>query len=401
MWLSRLSFIKILPGSKEKERIQSMDLFRGFAVVTMMMVNYLGQFRCMPWAFKHHPWGLSFADTVAPYFLFAVGMGYRLGFLHTVKKGGIWRARRAALRRYLILIIIGIVIYGIDFDVRDPMDALRDLIQRDMWDALVDIGFAGILALPFMQLGTIALVGAAMGYCSFYQALYSYTGYGEWTMARSIDGGPLGPLSWVVPLLLGAVAFDWLKRDKPGRTATKSIMTGILLIGLGWWLSRFWGFSQKGMTASYAIISTGICFVVFASFHVYDWTREWKGARLTVILGGVGVMGLGWWLYVPWGAPPGEMTMSGSVISTGISCIVLTTFCLVANAAKIKVLDLVPFGKNPLLLYIFHFLLIFTVGEWVPKDSPVIVAIASFGALYVICYLVASTLARKNYYLRI
>ena len=60
-----------------------------------------------------------------------------------------------------------------------------------------------------------------------------------------------------------------------------------------------------------------------------------------------------------------------------------------------------PFGKNPLLLYILHYLLIFTVGLLVPKDGPAFVAIASFGGLYGACYLVARMLARKNYYLRI
>ena len=212
------------------KRIPSLDALRGYAIFGMILVNYLGGFAVMPEAFKHHreladwpPFGHSYADTIAPLFVFVVGIGFRLSFQRRVDKMGLWPARRAAIVRYCTLILVGYVIYGYEF--------------QWIWDALVDIGFAGLLALPFILMGLRGRLIAAFGYLVLYQVIYmspqfwtGFTGflnllpawgewvrwpgmmdfatYGEWTMNKSIDGGPFGPLSWVFCLLLGTVAYD-------------------------------------------------------------------------------------------------------------------------------------------------------------------------------------------------
>ena len=119
------------------KRKLSIDQFRGFAIFGMILVNYLNHFEVIPETFKHPHYGMTFANTIAPFFLIAVGMGYRISFVNMVNRAGRQAAVLHAIKRYLILIVIGIVLYGPNLRV-------------DIWDALVDIGFAGLLSLPFI-----------------------------------------------------------------------------------------------------------------------------------------------------------------------------------------------------------------------------------------------------------
>ena len=291
------------------KRIQSIDQLRGYAIFGMILVNYLGKFPAIPEAFKHHrdlgdypPFGFSYADTVAPLFMFVVGMGFRLSFQRHVDTNGLWPARGAAIKRYTILILLGTLLYGSEF--------------QWIWDALVDIGFAGLLALPFILGKGPTRMVVAVAYMVLYQFLYmspqfwthcitlqenlppwaswfhlsqvtDFTTYGEWTINKSIDGGPLGPISWVFCLLLGTIAYD-LMATKGTRTIFKGcIAWGIGLCALGYLLRLQWGdfktpwyFTQYGMSAPYPIASTGLCFLTLALFY---FTADIKGFNVPTL----------------------------------------------------------------------------------------------------------------------
>ena len=182
----------------QKERILSLDQFRGFAIFGMILVNYLGYFDAIPETMKHPHYGMTFANTIAPFFLIAVGMGFRMSLKNRIAKYGRRNSYMTAIKRYLILIIIGIVLYG-----PDPVCS--------MWDALVDIGFAGLLTLPFILSKKWIRIVLAFLYLVIYQSLFAFTGYGEWTMRYSIDGGPIGVLSWASILFFGTVLMDDLE----------------------------------------------------------------------------------------------------------------------------------------------------------------------------------------------
>jgi len=93
-------------------RIASLDQFRGWAIFSMVLVNFLGEYRSMPETLRHHDWGLSYADVCVPAFLFAVGVAYRLTFLRRMRRDGIWAARWAAVKRNLVLLLVALFLYG-------------------------------------------------------------------------------------------------------------------------------------------------------------------------------------------------------------------------------------------------------------------------------------------------
>ncbi len=259
-------------------RLASLDQLRGYAIFGMILVNYLGDFRVMPEILKHHSDSMSYADTIAPLFMFVVGMGFRLSFLRNLRKMGIWRARWIALRRYVGLTIFGICFYGVaEYKV-------------GWWDALVDIGFAGILAIPVIERSASVRVAAAAGCMGIFQFLFSRMGYGNWLMNNSMDGGPLGPLSWAFPLLMGTLACDFMATQNPRKIIVHSLAWGVGLSVAGWVLcapwpgvKEFWFFTQKGMTAPYAVYSTGLSFLVFLFFYLVCDVGGFRFPQLSVL----------------------------------------------------------------------------------------------------------------------
>ncbi len=311
-------------------RIAAIDQARGYAILGMILVNVLGHFDCIPWMLKHHREGFSYADTIAPLFIFIVGMGFRLSFMRRVERDGLSRARRDALRRYLILCGLGLL-YGF-FD-----------LKVSVWDALLDIGMAGILALPFMHLGVSARLAAGTCMLALYQALFSLVGYGAWVMTESINGGPLGPLSWAFILLAGTVAWDLVASARPSRIMVGCVAGALVFAAAGWalrapWpgLKPFWPFTQYGMSAPYPVYSTGLCLLTVLAFY------------------------------------------------------------LLCDQGKLRLPHLTVLGHNPLAVYILQAVLALVTGVIVPQGAPWPAALGSFLAVYLVCYCVALWLFRTG-----
>jgi predicted acyltransferase len=320
-------------GIIARTRIVSLDQFRGFAIFGMILVNYLGFFEKIPETMKHPHYGMTFANTIAPFFLIAVGMGFRMSIKNRIIKYGRKNSYLTALKRYLILIIIGIVLYG-----PDPVCS--------MWDALVDIGFAGLLTLPFILSKKWIRIVLAFLYLVIYQCLFAFTGYGEWTMRYSIDGGPIGILSWASILFFGTVLMDNLEELPRSEFIKHSLTGGFLLMILGYILSllnpqELWQFSQRSMTMAYPLLAAGLSFIAFVFFY---WLNDIK---------------------------------------------------------KIEVPHLTLLGMNPLILYILQNVLIELHGEYLNKNSAVWIAMCGFIVIYLICFVVARYMHRNKFVLKI
>jgi predicted acyltransferase len=316
-----------------KPRIVSLDMFRGFAIFGMILVNYLGHFDVIHETFKHPRYGMTFANAIAPYFLFAVGMGLKMSLQRRIKKVGARKAYLHAIKRYIILIIIGIVVYG-----PDP--------KMDMWDALVDIGFAGLIVLPFIATSLRTRMIMAFVLLAIYQLLFMYTGYGEWTMPNSIDGGPLGPISWAAILVFGTIQMDYLEKYTGKLFITKSLILGVPLMMIGLALSylqpsELWEFSQRSMTVAYPLFASGLSIVTYALFYLLG--DLWK-----------------------------------------------------INIPHLKVL-----GYNPLIIYILQQILIEFYGGYLPRTALLWQAILGFVVIYGLCYLVARYLDRNKLIVKI
>src|SRR5438128_10619417 len=150
---------------KSSPRIVSLDQFRGYTVLGMLFVNFVGKFdvfdRILDGVFKHHNTYCSYADTIMPHFFFAVGFAYRLTLLKRLKVEGRQTAYARVVRRNLGLILLGVVLYHLDgrFDTWAELQSLgiigfmQTAFQRNVFQTLVHIGVTALWILPVIASG--------------------------------------------------------------------------------------------------------------------------------------------------------------------------------------------------------------------------------------------------------
>ncbi len=195
-------------AGENPQRLPVLDQLRGYAVFGMLLVNAKDLFHLEAAQLSHQRETFTYADTIAPLFLFVVGMGMRLSWLRRSSQVGDGPARMAMAKRFGLLVLIAFALYA-----------------GYLWDALMDIGLAGLLALPFIHRRGRIRIAAALGMVALYQALCLFTVYGSWVtravkfggdntpllvqllplhevlFEAALNGGPLGPLSWCMMLL--------------------------------------------------------------------------------------------------------------------------------------------------------------------------------------------------------
>jgi uncharacterized membrane protein YeiB len=222
-------------SAKPTQRIVSIDQLRGYAILGMLVVNYFGSFSLSWSQLQHHRGYMTYADTVAPLFVFVVGMAMRLSMGHRIDQVGLAGARRSAFKRYTLLVLIAFTLYA-----------------GYLWDALMNIGLAGLLAVMVIDKKPSDRVITGLLLLSAYQAIFSLTSYGGWLLGSvnyddetlpfifrliplgpelvkcNINGGPIGHWSWCLMLLCGTVAYDLMATRSAGK-----VVRGCLAWGAG------------------------------------------------------------------------------------------------------------------------------------------------------------------------
>ena len=149
-----------MPTSQHStNRINSLDQFRGYTVVGMLLVNFVGSYTATPQILKHSHDYCSYADTIMPHFLFAVGFAFRLTFERRVKKEGSRAAYLRMVRRLLGLVLLSVVIYPASrpAETWEQLTALplAELIgtalKREWFQTLMHIAATSLWILPWIR----------------------------------------------------------------------------------------------------------------------------------------------------------------------------------------------------------------------------------------------------------
>ncbi len=292
----------------QRERIVSLDQFRGYTVAAMFFVNFIGGFKVSaPPLLLHHNTYCSYADTIMPHFLFAVGFALRLVMLREVERHGRAAAIRRGLKRGIFLVLFGLVFYRLDGNYK-TWEELKELgilgfftdsFARQPLQALTHIGLTTLWILPVitLRLRSVVLFAVASGLLHLWlsHAFWYDSVYHDKHGLRGIDGGLLGFLTWTVCAAAGAAACDWRQKGAAKFLRPMCIWAVILMaagyaiscIGVGGPLAAppffapsgevdMWTMSQRAGSLSYLVFAAGFSLAVMALFVVLCDLRSFR-----------------------------------------------------------------------------------------------------------------------------
>lgn len=284
-------------------RLLSIDAFRGLAIVGMILVNNPGDWSSVYAPLLHAEWhGWTLTDLIFPFFLFIVGVVIPLA-LGSRLAGG---ARPGALvtraaRRALILIGLGLFLSGFPFALFGPRTLERLLEtwrfpgvlqriglcyfaasalfvaygsgQRD-WRrlrrtirlsiAVLLLGYWLLMILvPVPALESSGWVAPDLASKSDHLAGWidrQVFGSHLWVSAKVYDPeGLLSTLPAIATTLFGVLAGLWLRsRREPLEKLSQLLVSGCLLVALGYLWGLVFPINKALWTSSYAVFTAGI-----------------------------------------------------------------------------------------------------------------------------------------------
>jgi predicted acyltransferase len=311
-----------------RDHLASLDVFRGFAVAGMILVNNPGN-----WGSTFEPLthangnGCTFADLVFPSFVFILGAAMPFAFARRGTGGAGRGMSGRVLRRGFWLIALGLLL--------NVVAAAPDVAAMRLPGVLQRIALVYMLAAPLVivlrpswrlvvigvvALGHWALLSAPIGAVPPNQA-HDVAGaidraiFGRHLLSASGDPeGLLGTLPATASALLGSIAGDWLRRERSFAAGAAGLIAGGLaaaLAGMLW--AAALPLNKSLWTGSFMLFTGGIATLTLAACHLLAdqggarwWTQPfvWLGVNplaiyfLAELLGHV--LDLTWW---PAGAP--------------------------------------------------------------------------------------------------
>ena len=239
-------------------RINSIDAFRGLAILGMVLANYLAGVEWVPSFFKHAPdVGFTVIDLVAPMFIFAIGLTYGSSYRHRVRVDGAWNTVLHFITRFFAILGIGALLSAGEI-------ALGVDGQTINWGVLQAIGIAGLVTLLFIRVPAWERLLIGLALLAIYQVLLDSL----WlqTVLSSPHGGLQGSLSWSGMLIIASVFGDLFMRNKT-RLRWLTLFSLFLVsaaLALTFWLP----ISKNRVSLPYVLLTSGLSGLLFCGIHL-------------------------------------------------------------------------------------------------------------------------------------
>jgi predicted acyltransferase len=234
---------------KVENRLDTIDQFRGCAIILMALTHFLSRVVWIPaWLKNTKEFGFTPPDLIAAMFIFAIGLTYGLSFNRRLQRDGNWPTCVHFLRRSLALIGVGFLITP----------------EETHWGLFQMLGVAVFITLWVIRfpIWVRLIAGAALqiGYQIVLDTAHGSISY------QTIGSGFLWSLSWSAMLILATVLADLFHDPRYGRRACLGGASLALALGIlvSFWIpvSLVWG------TSSYILIALGGSGILFICF---DW----------------------------------------------------------------------------------------------------------------------------------
>jgi predicted acyltransferase len=371
------------PAAAPAPRLVSLDQFRGYTVLGMFLVNFVGSYaavRAVAPVLGHHHTYCSYADTIMPQFFFAVGFAYRLTFLRRHGTG----AYRHAVGRNLALLLVAFAVHSVggswaNWENSEQRDAvLLRWAKQDLFQTLTHIAVTSLWVLPVIAARPGVRVGFAVASGLLHLGL-SYAFNYRWanTPPNGVDGGPLGFLTWTIPLLVGSLAYDaWAATPDRPALARKLLVWGAVIMATAYGLS---------------------------CLHLAPADLDQNEFRISASWASPPLV------HVPDKPPTNDLfTMSqrsGSLtypaFGAGFSLAVLALFVWACDVRGFRLGVFRTLGVNALAGYIIHGMVATAVKPLVPRDAPLWYVVCGFAGYLALCYLFLRGLERQRLFLKL
>lgn len=401
-----------------KQRLASLDQFRGYTVIGMLLVNYFGGYAVCPQIWKHTHDYCSYADTIMPQFLFAVGFALRLTIGRKLQTQGHDASTYLRIvRRLLGLVLVALVVYNVgpraenwnQLLEKGWVGALGEPLKRGWFQTLMHIAVTSLWILPVIgaraPMRLTWLLGSAL-----LHIFLSYQFNFVWcnTAPNGIDGGPLGFLTWCIPALIGTLACDWfvdgIAAGKSVRgTVAKAFAVSVVFMAIGYLLScatRLYDVPQEQVAA---LKDTKLApDPVWPSKERIEAKRA-LGAKAS------------WLAEPPFVKPPGQDlrkwnywmmsqragTVSYPTFCAGFGLLIFILFYLVCDLGRLQWSVFRTFGTNALMAYVLHSMVSSAVQPFFPKDSPAWFAYSGLTLFFVVNWIFLRALEKQGVFLRV
>jgi predicted acyltransferase len=268
----------------KSKRYLSIDIFRGLAIALMVFGNTSLIFKGRAaWANHAVDFGCTPGDLVAPMFIFAIAMTYKMAFERGIEREGKLETYTKIFRRYTCFAGIGFLFH--------PLFPISQSGIRFAWGTLAAIGLAGLLTLFFIHFSRLARLLISVAVLASYQVILArpvMTAVGEMSLADvnfyDGHGGFLGGIAWFGMMLLSTVVVDNFKTQKLERLFWYGLALSLAGVGLHfswlyWGTPAYGGISKERMTTAYVLVGVGFSTLVFWFIYwLYD-IREITGNK--------------------------------------------------------------------------------------------------------------------------
>jgi predicted acyltransferase len=399
--------VKAAARAAATPRLASLDQFRGYTVAGMFLVNFLGGFAVTPAILRHHHTYCSYADTIMPQFLFAVGFALRLTFGRRVQTQGLPAAYRRVARRVVGLALVAIALYTFTTGAatsrwwveRGFWDGLRELCKRNCFQTLMQIAVTSLWILPVLRAGAAVRIAYMLLSAGAHVALSAWFNF-VWVNSppQGIDGGPLGFLTWCIPALVGTLACDAVVGVAGGPRIGKLLAWSLVLMVLGY------VFSCATRLYDVPAAQRNPHLAKFADRPVLFPLDRLHGRDLGSLLAeppfvpppGPSERQLNYWMM---GQRSG--TLSYQTFAAGFSLVVFVLFYLVCDRLGWQLGLFRTLGTNALAAYVLADLVEDRVKPFVPHGAPWWHVTAGFAVFFACTYLLVRLLEWRGIRLRL
>lgn len=281
-------------GTSPQGRLQSLDIFRGATIASMVLVNNPGSSPAYA-QLEHASWhGWTFTDTVFPFFLWIVGVAMTLSTAKRMERGEErLQLLRHTFQRAVIIFLLGFLLSplpNIDWStIRIP-----GVLQRIAVCYLI----AGVVFLYTKVRGQVIwLVGVNVLYWML-MTLYPVPGCGAGSLtvdcnfARYVDSLALSGHMWratkvwdpegivstlpaISTVLFGILAGHLLRHCREHAARLKWLFAGgVALLAVAHVMALWMPFNKNIWTTSYVFLMAGLAMLLFGAWY---WLADVRG----------------------------------------------------------------------------------------------------------------------------